>query len=257
MKVAAIALNTYREAIRNKILYSVILFAITIVAISALFGSVTIGDQVVLLKDFGLFALSFFGALVTIICGVSLLNKEIKQKTIYNILSKPVERWQFIIGKYLGLTMTSATLVGLMGFALFVFIALFEESFDFLLLGGVAFVLMEVSLIAAVTIFFSSVVITTTLSGLFTLGAYIAGRSIAYLAYYFSEGEGYNPALAGLTKALQVVLPDLSLYNFSDALVYGEPVAAQAYLLGFGYCIGYSVVLLVLAQMIFNKRELV
>ena len=106
MKIYAIALNTFREAVRNKILYSVLAFAVLLVAISALFGSVTIGETQRVIKDFGLFALSFFGAISTIICGVSLLNKELKQKTIHNIISKPVARWEFIVGKYLGLSLT-------------------------------------------------------------------------------------------------------------------------------------------------------
>ncbi|MCC6953509.1 MAG: ABC transporter permease subunit, partial [Deltaproteobacteria bacterium] len=96
--ITAIALNTFREAIRNKVLYSGFLFVALLIAGSALFGSVSVGSQIKVIKDFGLFSLSIFGAIVAVAIGVNLLNKELKQKTIYNILSKPVERWQFIVG---------------------------------------------------------------------------------------------------------------------------------------------------------------
>lgn len=257
MKVQAIAINTFREAIRNKILYSVILFAMLLVGISAIFGSVTIGDKVKVIKDFGLFSLSFFGALMTMIIGVSLLNKELKQKTAYNILSKPVHRWQFILGKHLGLTATVSTLVALMGIGLAGFCAVFEGSVDFNLFRGVLYVLLEVSIVAAVTMFFSSLVVTTTLTGLFTLGTYLAGRSITYLNYFMHQGEGYDPSIAALVKLCDYVLPDLSLFNINDQIVYGQAVSPSHFLLALVYCAAYSTVALALAALIFDRRELV
>lgn len=257
MKVWAIALNTFREAVRNKILYSVILFAIVVVAISALFGSVTMGSQLKVIKDFGLFSLSFFGAIITILSGVSLLNKELKQKTVYNILSKPVARWQFIVGKHLGLTFTVGVLVAMMGLGLIAFVGLMEGRLDALLIQGVLFAILEVAVVAAVSIFFSSLVVTTTLSGLFTLGTYIAGRSITYFKYFMEQGDNYDPGLAGVLTVFDWILPDLSLFNFNDLLVYGQsPTPAD---LGYAvvYCLGYSVAALTLAALIFQRRELV
>lgn len=169
MQVQSIALNTYREAIRNKILYSVMLFAVLLVGASAAFGQITIGNQIHVIKTFGLFAVSFFGAVITIVTGVSLLNKEMKQKTIYNILSKPVARWQFLMGKHLGLTATVGSLVSLMGLGLMGFVYLFEGQVDWNLTLGILFSVLEVCVVASIAIFFSSVVVTTTLTGLFTM----------------------------------------------------------------------------------------
>ncbi len=256
MKILAIALNTFREAIRHKILYSVMLFAVVLVGISAFFGSVSIGSQEKVIKDFGLFSLSFFGAIIAILSGVSLLNKELQQKTIYNIMSKPVDRWQFILGKHLGLVLTVNVLVALMSIALVGFVSLFTGRIDWLLFQAVAFVLLEVCIVAAVTMFFSSLVVTTTLTGMFTLGTYLAGRSISYLSYFMEGQEGYNPALALLVKVLNWVVPDLSLFNVSDAVVYGQPVTMLHFSYALAYCVGYSTIALVLAALIFSKREL-
>ena len=257
MKVSAIALNTFREAIRNKILYSVIFFAIVLIAVSALFGTVTMGSTVNVIKDFGLFSLSFAGAIIAILSGGSLLNKEIKQRTVYNILSKPVKRWQFIFGKHLGLTATVCLLVGLMGAGFMLFVALFEGQVDWLLLQGVMMAMLEVSVVAAVCIFFSSLVVTTTLSGLFTFATYVAGRSISYFSFYLEQGEDHNESLAMLVKIFDYILPDLSLFNYSDSIVYGVAISNADFLYGLAYAAAYSVAALILAALIFEKRELV
>jgi len=255
MKIASIALNTFREAVRNKILYSVVLFAVLLVGVSAFFGSVSIGEQEKVIKDFGLFSLSFFGAVIAILAGVSLLNKELKQKTVFNILSKPVRRSEFIVGKHLGLTLTVSILISLMGVGLVIFVACFEGRVDWLLFQGIFLVLMECTVVAAVAIFFSSLVVTTTLSGIFTLGTYIAGRSIAYLSYYLSQGENQNTALSTLVKILDWVLPDLSLFNAGNALVYGTALGPEYALTALCYAVAYSTVLLVLAALIFEHRD--
>lgn len=255
-RILAIALNTFREAIRNYILYSVISFALLLVGISAFFGAVSIGDQLKVIKDFGLFSLSFFGALLTMISGVSLLNKELRQKTAYNILSKPVERWEFIVGKYFGLVGTSCILAACMGIALIGFLVPFEGRIDWLLFQGIYFVLLEICIVGAVTVFFSSLVVTTTLTGLFTFGTYIAGRSIGYLNYFLDESHTSNTALRWTISLLDRVLPDLSVFNLNDLLVYGVPASPAHALAALGYCAAYSAVALTLAAAIFRLREL-
>lgn len=256
MKIYAIALNTFREAIRNKILYSVVLVALLLVSISALFGAVTIGSQIRVIKDFGLFSLSFFGAIITIVCGATLLNREIKLKTVHNILSKPVARWQFIVGKNLGLCLTAGSLVGLVGIGLVVFVALFQGSIDPPLFQGILFALLEVIIVASVSIFFSTLVVTTTLSGIFTLGAYIGGRSISYLKYFLTEGENFNLVFVAIVKFFDLVLPDLSLFNYNAMIVYEQAVPLATVLHAVVYCFTYSLVTLALSALIFQKRDL-
>lgn len=257
MKVLAIALNTHREAVRNKILYSVVLFAAVLIGVSALFGSVTIGSQVKVIKDFGLFSLSFLGALITIIAGGSLLSRELKQRTVYNILSKPVSRAQFIVGKYLGLTLTVQVLIALMGLGLVGFLALMEGTVDLLLFQGIFLVLLEVAVVAAVSMFFSALVVTTTLSGLFTLAFYIAGRSITYFGYFLKESADTPTVVSRIVQIFDAILPDLSLFNHGDTLVYGHAVSAATAGTAAAYAFAYSVVALLLAVIIFERRELV
>lgn len=256
MKIFAIAINTFREAVRNKILYSVLLFVAALLGASAFFGSVTIGDRMQVIKDCGLFSLSFFGAVITIVTGVSLLHKELKQKTIYNILSKPVERWQFILGKHLGLTMTVCLLLSLMGVGLFAFVAILERRPDWLLFQGILFAMMEVTVLASVVMFFSSMAVTTTLPGLFTLGAYIAGHSLAYLRLFITEDVNAGGLLRSVVEGFSWIIPDLSLFNVNAVVVYGASMTpAQAGYAGL-YALAYSAAALSVAAIIFQRREL-
>ncbi len=255
MKVISIALNTSREALRSKILYSAFFFFALLIGSSAFFGAVTIGDQVKVIKDFGLVTISLFGAVLTTIIGVSLLNRELKQKTIYNILSKPVARWQFILGKYLGVTTTVALLVFLMGLGLGLFVALFNNGLDIALLQGLVFILLEVVIVAAVSIFFSAMAVTTTLSGLFTLAVYIAGHSIGYFRYFLEEDGSFSPPLVFAVRIADAVLPDLQSLNFTSTLVYGNAVSTTVMLHGLVYSLSYATAVLLLAIAIFSKRE--
>jgi len=256
MKTWAIVINTYREAIRNRILYTVLLFVVLLIAASTFFGSVTIGDQAQVIKDCGLFSLSFFGAIMTIITGVSLLNKELKQKTIYNILSKPVARWQFVLGKHLGLSLTVSLLVAVMGFGLFAYLVALEQQTDWLLFQGVAYAMMETTVIASVVIFFSSMAVTTTLPGIFTLGTYIAGHSIDYLKFFVGQNAHSSFFTRFLVDIASWILPDLTIFNANESIVYGHSLGAAQAGYAFLYCLAYSGAALSLAAIIFSKREL-
>lgn len=256
MKVLSLARNTFREAVRNKILYSVIVFAVIVIGASTIFATVTIGDHIKVIKDFGLFSLSFFGALITIVSGVTLLNKELKQKTIYNILSKPVARWQFIVGKFLGLTLTTSLLVSLMGLGFIGYVWLVEGALDTLLFQGIIFAILELTVIAAVVLLFSSITVTVTLTGIFTLATYIAGRSIEYLNEFIHRSEEYSTPVVFIADLFDAILPDLSAFNVSDQIVYGNTIPTEQLICAASYSFSYSAVLLVLASVIFSKREL-
>jgi ABC-type transport system involved in multi-copper enzyme maturation permease subunit len=253
-KVLAIALTTFRESIRSKILYSVLFFAAAMVLVSAMFGTVTIGDQVRVIKDFGLMSVSLFPVAFAVIAGTALLSKELAKKTIYNILAKPVERWQFVWGKYLGMLATTAAMTLAMGAGLIMFVAIFETRIDVPMLQGFLFSIFELIIVCAAAIFFSSIVVTPLLSGLFTFGVFLAGRSAEYLLFFIKE-RGLSGPLASLMKALYAVLPHLDRLNLSDRLVYGETASAEYTALCGVYALGYAAVLLIVAGIIFNRRE--
>jgi len=253
--IIAIALNTYRESVRGKILYTLLFFSVAIVFLSAIFGAVTIGDQVKIIEDFGLMAISLFSVTLAVLSGASLLHKELNKKTVYNILSKPVKRWQFLVGKQLGLLMTVSVMIALMTTGLILFVFLFSREINFLLIVASLFITLELVIITALAIFFSTIVITPALAGLFTFAIFVAGRSVEYIPELIKVASpGQEPF------ALQVIywiLPHLDKLSISDAAVYGISPSLQQFGWAIIYSFSYSAALLVLGSIFFRRRDFV
>jgi len=253
MRIVAIAVNTMREAIRNKILYSILLFACLITGISAVFGAASIGNPLKFIKDFSLFSISLFGVVTTVVLGVTLLSKELGKRTIYNILSKPVARWQFLVGKYLGLLATLGIMMGLLAAALLTMLRLWEGHFDWQVVAVIGTMMLELSILLAAALFFSSIVVTPSLAGFFTVATFIAGRSARMLSYF--ESAQQPPALRQMAGTLYAILPHLDRLYIADRVVSGLPVPGTFYLHATLYTAAYAGVLLLLSVAIFRRRE--
>lgn len=253
MRVFAIALNTAREAVRNKILYSVMFFAALLTATAAAVGSVSIGDSIKFVKDFSLFSLSLFGVVTTLLLGVNLLSREIQRRTIYNLLSKPVTRAQFLLGKYLGLLVTLTTMLVLMGTLLLALTGLLEGRIDWQLLPVMGAMLLEVALLLAVALFFGAIVVTPSLAGFFTAATFIAGRSSGWLAFF--EDARFPSGLRVLSAVLRACLPHLDRFFVADRVLGGHPLPAGYYIDLLLYTLGYVGLLLFLGATIFRRRE--
>ena len=254
-KTFMIALTTYRELVRSRILFVVIFFAVILVAVSALFGTVTIGDQIKIVKDFGLMSISLCSTAFAMISGTALLNKELSRKTIYNILAKPVERWDFIVGKYLGMLATATLLVVLMSLGLELFLLALEGHFSALVLEAALFIVFELIIICAAAIFFSSIVVTPVLAGLFTFGIFVAGRSCEYLLYFLYHEETQSVFARTLLQLSYLALPHLDRLNISDNAVYGVGVSLAYVVLSLLHAVGYAAAMLVFAHLIFSRRD--
>lgn len=253
-RVHAVGYATLIEALRSKILYGLVFFAFLMVAASSLFGTVTIGDRIVVIKDFGLFCLSLFSVLYAVIAGSAFVYKEINRKTIYNLLSKPLTRGEFLVGKFFGLAGVCLALVLSMGTALSGYVALFEGRIDWLLLDAYYCIFLEAVLVCALTIFFSSVVVTPLLAGLFAFSVFLVGRSCDYIIYFVEKNEvaGFT---ANLLTGLYYAVPQLERLNVSNLVVYGESFTLPYLAWVTVYAISYSAILLCLGRVIFLRRH--
>lgn len=252
--IIQIALNTYRESVRGKVLYTLLFFGVALVFISAIFGAVTIGDQVKIIKDFGLMSISLFSVILTVISGASLLHKEIYRKTAYNILSKPVHRWQFLAGKQLGLLMTVTMMIALMTAGLMIFVYLFNQELDLLLIQAAIFINLELVIITAIAIFFSTVVVTPALAGLFTFSIFVAGRSVEYIPELMKVATPGEES--SILKIIYWVLPHLDKLSISNSVVYGIGASASQFGWALCYSFTYSISALIIASVIFRGRNL-
>lgn len=253
MKLLAIALTTFREAVRNKVVYAILLLACLLTAVAAAFGSASIGDTLKFVKDFSLLSISLFGVVTTVVLGVNVLSREFGRRTIYIILSKPVARWQFLVGKFLGLLATVTIMMVIMAAALVTVLYSLDGRFDWELLPVVGAMVLELGILLAVAIFFSSIVVTPALAGLFTAATFVAGRSTPLLSYFFDQEQ---PAVVRYAmRLLYAVLPHLDRLYVADRVVSGQTPPASYYLHAGVYAAAYAGVLMVLSAAIFRRRE--
>lgn len=260
-KVVAIGLNTFREAIRNKVLYSLLFFATVVIVASLAFGALSVREEVRLTADLGFGGMSMFLVLIAIFAGVNLVYKELDRKTVYTLIPKPIRRYQFILGKYLGLAVTLLVLAVIMTTVLFGVLhfqgAEYHSGFVMLTI----LVYLEVLIVTAVAVFFSSFS-TPFLSGLFTVGIFLLGRSvpdILRVAEKISE-----PALAWALKGVARLVPNLRFFYVSGADVSGEHLSIHgsfvdwSYIgLGVAYAGLYAALTLVLAMILFSRRDFI
>jgi ABC-type transport system involved in multi-copper enzyme maturation permease subunit len=252
MKTLAIARNTFREAVRDRVFALVAVFGLLLVSSSIILSPLTIGAQQKLVADIGLASISVFSVLVVLFVGSGLVSKEVDKRTIMTLLSKPVSRFEYLFGKYLGLLGTIGVMIGAMtvlfGAALLATGSRFEASY----LVSLGLTVMEMVVVTAVVMFFSSFT-SSVLTSIFTLGVFLAGRMLPDL-----EAFAVVTASPGVERSMDVLryaLPNLDLFDVRNAAVHGLPIDGQHVAWAVVYGLMYSGVLLLLAERIFRRRE--
>jgi len=250
-QVWAIASNTFREAIRDRILYLLLVFALVFIAFAQILSLLTVGSEEKIIKDLGLASISLFGVLTAIFIGVSLVSKEIDRRTIYTIVSKPIHRYQFVLGKYCGLALTLLVNTAVMTFW-FYLILLFKGFADPRLLLAVYMIFLELLLVTALAILFSSFS-TPILSTLFALSLYLVG----HLSWSLNLLRDRLAGAAGrwVCRALYLALPNLEIFNIKGEVVHGTALPASLPLWATLYLVGYGVVVLSAACLIFQRKD--
>jgi ABC-type transport system involved in multi-copper enzyme maturation permease subunit len=254
MKIRAIAFNTFKEAIRDRILYLLLFFALICIAFSRLLALLTIGDRVKIIKDVGLASISLFGALMAILIGTGLVYKEIDKKTIYTLLSKPIHRYQFLLGKFFGLILTLFIMLLLMSIIFLALIFFHTFSIEWQMLIAILYIFLELCLITSVALLFSCFS-TPILSSIFTLAFYLIGHTAWGLETLI---EKIKPGLGKvLAQGLYHFLPDLENFNFRIEVVHNLPIPASIFLYSTLYGVFYSLFVLTIAFLIFRKRDFI
>ncbi len=250
-KVLGLAANTFRETIRDRILYAILVFALLMIAGTIVLGTLTIGQDLKILLDVGLAAIELFGVAIAIFVGTSLLHKELDKRTVFTVLTKPVSRWQFILGKFLGLSATLGILLLLMGGAFLALVFWRAGTLPPGLVGAVGMIGIQLALLVAVSLFFSTFT-SPVLSMILTFCLYVIGHNSENL-HLLSQKAG--PAARMVADALYYALPNLSTFDVKNAVVYGATVSAGQWLWAIAYGGLYAAALLAIAGGIFERRE--
>ena len=254
-RVAAIAHNTFREAVRDRVLYNLVLFVL-LLSVSAVFlGAASASQDAKIIVDLGLSAMLLFGAFIAIFVGVGLVWKEIERRTLYAIFAKPVGRGEFLLGKYLGLCVTLAVNVVVMGAGVSLVLLYVVRGTTPLLAAlwpTVALIYLELTLLTAVALLFSSFS-SPIFSAFASLAVFVIGHFTADLQGFATLFD--SPAARGVLLALYYGLPNLSTFSQITPAAHGV-APPPVYVAGaLAYTLAWDVALVAAAALLFTRRD--
>lgn len=246
------AANTYRETVRERVLYNLVFFAILMTLSGLLLGQLSIRQDEKIVKDVGLASMDVFGSLIAIFIGVGLVSKEIERRSLYPLLAKPLGRGEFLLGKFAGLGFTLLVNIGLMAVGLFLTLLVTHRSADPRLLIAIYGIYLALLLTVAIALFFSALASSSLLASVWTVCLVVAGRYADVIRNMRQVAE----VPAWLTQALYFALPNFRNFDVKDRIVYGQAVGGDELATITLYALLYSGALLGAANLAFRSRDL-
>jgi ABC-type transport system involved in multi-copper enzyme maturation permease subunit len=247
-RIVYIASNTFREAVRDRVLYNLIAFAVLLSGAAILVGQISIDIERLVVVNLGLTAVSLFGVVIAIFIGIGLVSKEIEKRTLYTVLSRPVRRWEFIVGKFFGLAGTlvvNAFFMAIGVFAALLYVSHRFHAADGWVLVALYFIVLQFFIITALALLFSSFS-SPLMAAVFAFAMFVIGSFAALthgLTRWLATGAAY-------------LVPNFSALNVISSVAHEQPVAGQLILVNTAYAIVYSTMAICAAVLIFERRNL-
>jgi ABC-type transport system involved in multi-copper enzyme maturation permease subunit len=254
--VQTVAANTFREAVRDRVLYNLVFFALLMMGAAILVGQISIGIEQNVIVSLGLSAISVIGIFIAVFLGVALISREMEKRTLYALLAKPVKRWEFLLGKFFGLVMTLTVNTAAMAAGLYIALWTVKHPLlksDAFILVAVYLILLKLALIVALALLFSCFT-TPFLAILFTAGIYVAGLFAADLRTI--HGVDLDPGALRLMRGISYLLPNFQNFNVMSAAVHGRGVPGTIVWHATLYAILYIAIVLTGAAVVFSRRNL-
>jgi ABC-type transport system involved in multi-copper enzyme maturation permease subunit len=254
--IRAVAANTFREAVRDRVLYNLVFFALLMMAAAILVGQISIGIERDVIISLGLSAISVVGIFIAVFLGVALVSKEMDKRTLYALLAKPVRRWEFLLGKFCGLVMTLAINTAAMALGLYAALWAVQhplKSSDVYILTAIYLILLKLALIVALALLFSCFT-TPFLAILFTAGLYVAGLFATDLRTV--RAVRLDTATLEFLRGVSYVLPNFQNFDVMGAVVHGRAVPAAFAGYATIYAFLYITIVLLAAIAVFSRRNL-
>jgi len=250
-RILAVAANTFRETVRERVLYNLVFFALLMTLSGLLLGQLSIRQDEKILKDIGLAAMDLFGTLIAVFIGVGLVSKEIERRSLYPLLAKPLTRAEFYLGKFAGLCVTLVVNLALMAAGLYLTLVATGHRADPLLLAAVYPILLGLALVVAIAMLFSTLT-SSTLAAVLTVGVVIAGRFADVVRNMREVAPGVP---RWVTAALYAILPNFRNFDFKDRVAYGEAVPAGVLAWVTAYGVVWIAIVLILGLLSFRSRD--
>lgn len=251
-RLLAIAGNTFRETMRDRILFSLLFFAALVLLTSAAMEQITIGDAEHVVRSVALGSIRVFGSVVAIFLGIGLVYKELEKKTIYTIASKPIPRWIFVLGKYTGLMAVIAALIAMMVVLYFGVVTIQQGFPGFGIAPAIFLLLIELALLTAWAILFSTYS-SPTVASVFSIAIFVIGHLADDIWTFGSQAKAES--VQEMSRIVYWVLPNFEVFNIFDSAVHGIPVEPERILWSALYGVGYTAAVLAVACWIFERRD--
>ena len=254
-RVRQIAFNTFREAVRDRVLYNLIAFALLLVGAAVLVGQVSIGIERLVVVNLGLTAISLFGIVIAIFIGIQLVSKEIEKRTLYALLTRPVRRWEFILGKFCGLVGTLLVNTFFMAIGFFAAVLWQAHHFqraDMWLLVAIYFIVLQFVIAVSLALLFSSFS-SPLLSAVFAFALFIIGTFAEDLRGFAAMATGVGRWLG---TAVAYLVPNFAALNVISSVAHGEPVPPMLIVWNTVYALFYAAAAVAGAMVIFERRNL-
>jgi ABC-type transport system involved in multi-copper enzyme maturation permease subunit len=254
-RISHIAFNTFREAVRDRVLYNLIIFALLLVGASILFGQISVGIERIVLVNLGLTAISLFGIVIAIFIGIGLVSKEMDKRTLYTVLARPVRRWEFILGKFFGLVGTLAVNTFFMALGFFAALLYLAHKFqraDGWLVVAIYFIVLEVVMVTALALLFSA--FSTPLeSAVFAFLLFIIGTFSDDLHHFAAAAHGLTKGFITLAAYL---VPNFATLNVIARVAHAQPLSGTLIIYNSLYALLYATAVMAGAVLIFERRNL-
>ena len=251
-RLLSIAANTFRETVRKKILYVILAFALVVIGLTWFLADLSMGEFSRIVADVGLASIHLFGVVIAVFLGITLVSQEMERKTIYIVLSKPVPRWEFVLGKAAGLCATILLTTSVMAVTLFAVYAAYSGKAEAGILVASAGVYLELVLLVCLATLFSTFT-TPTLSAMFTLALFTIGHLSQTL--FVLGGRAKSAAARATASVLFYLLPDLEIFNWKNDVVYGDVLSPATLLASAGYFVCYGAAVLLFACLLFSRKD--
>lgn len=265
-RVQLVAWHVFKEGARDRVLFALVGFAVLLFGASLILGQLTAGQDLKIIKDLGLAVIELSGVLMAVLIGVGLVAREIDKRSIYGLLARPLRRWEFILGKYLGLLMTLAANVTVMTVALYGVLAWMQwtapvavrasweaPALDPTMLVAVVLLMAELAVLTAVALFFSTFSSSALWSTLFSLGVFVAGEFSTELRELSSALDSRAAGVVG--RGISLVLPAFGAFDVKAQVVHGLPIPLEFIGMTLAYGVLYAAAVLTATITVFNRRD--
>jgi Cu-processing system permease protein len=254
-RVGTIAANTFREAVRDRVLYNLVFFAVLMAGASILIGQISIDIERQVVVNLGLTAVSLFGVVIAIFIGIGLVSKEIEKRTLYTVLSRPVRRWEFVLGKFFGLSLTLVVNTVCMSAGVFVallYVAHGLQRGDVSVVVAIYFIMLEFVVVTALALLFSSFS-SPLLSAVMAFALFIVGTFAEDLRGFAAMSQGVTRAAATVAAYL---VPNFAALNVIAPAAHAQPIARSLIAFNTVYALLYAGAAIAGAVLIFERRNL-